>query len=66
MNTPKTMSLVRRQNSFGRDLSDLQSNTPTFCTLPRDSKACEEPHSSAFVPINSSSRQGIAKSFDTR
>ena len=47
--------MVRRQNSFGRDLCDggvgvgsggarlLPSNnpTPTFCTLPRDSKACE-------------------------
>ena len=44
-------TLGRRQNSFGRDLCDgglagnrvLDSNnpTPTFCTLPRDSKTCE-------------------------
>ena len=51
-------TMVRRQNSFGRDLCDggvaaaaggvagprlMQSNnpTPTFCTLPRDSKSCE-------------------------
>ena len=37
--------MVRRQNSFGRDLSDLHSNnpTPTFCSLPRprDSNAGE-------------------------
>lgn len=42
--------LGRRQNSFGRDLCEpgvaapahpSNNPTPTFCTLPRDSKACE-------------------------
>ena len=47
------MSMARRQNSFGRDLSDLHSPAPTFCTLPRDSKADHQPQS-AFVPISSS------------
>ena len=46
MNKCKTDSMmVRRQNSFGRDLSDLHGNnpTPTFCSLPRprDSNAGE-------------------------
>ena len=45
-------TMVRRQNSFGRELCDegggggprlhpSNNPTPTFCTLPRDSKACE-------------------------
>lgn len=52
-----SQGLGRRQNSFGRDLCDpgplglpslaslpaqpSNNPTPTFCTLPRDSKACE-------------------------
>ena len=54
MNTAMTMS--RRQNSFGRDLTDLHSPAPNFCTLPRDSKTDQDLPQSAFVPISSSSR----------
>ena len=48
-----TMNTISRKNSFGRELGGDQGGggggggggpsnpTPTFCTLPRDSKACE-------------------------
>jgi len=68
-----TGTLVRRQNSFGRDLGDpggqgqgpglcgSQNHTPTsFRTLPRI-KACEgpvNPSPSAFVPVPQGSRNG--------
>ena len=45
------MNTISRKNSFGRELGGDQGGdqggggpsnpTPTFCTLPRDSKACE-------------------------
>ena len=45
------MNTISRKNSFGRELGGEQGGggagggpsnpTPTFCTLPRDSKACE-------------------------
>ena len=41
-----TSTAARRQNTFGRDLCEAglapsNNPTPTFCTLPRDSRTCE-------------------------